>query len=71
MFTLDEKKYDETKMSEKGQVSYVQIQNIARRRQDLAMEIDNLNVLEKHYVSVLKEELPKEVKEDKNAKAKD
>jgi len=62
MFTLDEKKYDETKMSDKGQVSYVNIQNIANRRNQLAMEVDNLNVLEQHYVAILKEELPDEIK---------
>jgi len=65
MFTLDEKKYDETKMNDKGQVAFVQIQNISNRRNQIAMEVDNLNVLEKHYVDILKEELPEEVKEEK------
>ena len=62
MFTLDEKQYDETKMSDKGHVSYVNIQNSASRRNQLAMEQDNLNVLEQHYVAILKEELPEEIK---------
>jgi len=62
MFTLDEKQYDETKMSDKGRVSYVNIQNISNRRNQLAMEQDNLNVLEQHYVAILKEELPEEIK---------
>ena len=62
MFTLDEKQYDETKMSDKGKVSYVNIQNISNRRNQLAMEQDNFNVLEQHYVAILKEELPEEIK---------
>ena len=64
MFTLDEKKYDENKMNDKGKVAYVQIQNISNRRNQIAMEVDNLNVLEKHYVDILKEELPEEIKEE-------
>jgi hypothetical protein len=28
------------------------------------MEVDNLNVLEQHYVAILKEELPDEIKEE-------
>jgi hypothetical protein len=64
MFTLDEKQYDETKMSDKGKMSYVNIQNISNRRNQLAMEVDNLNVLEQHYVAILKEELPDEIKEE-------
>lgn len=60
MFTLDEKKYDETKMNEKGQTAFVQLQNIANKKNQLAMEADNLNVLETHYVTILKDELPSE-----------
>tara|TARA_R110000765_G_scaffold51527_1_gene103959 strand:+ start:90 stop:296 length:207 start_codon:yes stop_codon:yes gene_type:complete len=68
MFTLDEKQYDETKMSDKGKVSYVNIQNISNRRNQLAMEQDNLNVLEQHYVAILKEELPEEIKAEEKEK---
>ena len=60
MFTFDEKEYDETKLSDKGKVAFVQLQNLAQRKNQLSLEYDNMQILSKHYTSILKEELPKE-----------
>jgi len=60
MFTFDEKKYDETKLSDKGKVAFVQLQNLAQRKNQLSLEYDNMQILSNHYTSILKEELPKE-----------
>ncbi len=63
MFTLDEKQYDETKMNDKGKVAFVQIQNISNKKNQIALELENLNVLENHYLDIIKQELPSEEKE--------
>jgi len=63
MFTLDEKQYDETKMNDKGKVAFVQIQNISNKKSQIALELENLNVLENHYLKIIKQELPSEEKE--------
>jgi len=63
MFTLDEKQYDETKMNDKGKVAFVQIQNISNKKNQIALELENLNVLENHYLGIIKQELPSEEKE--------
>jgi len=63
MFTLDEKQYDETKMNDKGKVAFVQIQNISNKKSQITLELENLNVLENHYLEIIKQELPSEEKE--------
>jgi len=60
MFTFDEKEYDESKLSDKGKVALVQLQNIMNRNNQIAMEQDQINVLAQHYNAILKEELTKE-----------
>ena len=65
MFTLDEKKYDESKLNDEGKIAYVKLQNISNERTQLALKNDDLNVLQEHYSKVLKDNLPEEVKEEK------
>jgi len=60
MFHFDDKEYDETKLSDKGKVAFVQLQNLAQRKNQLSLEYDNMQILSNHYTSILKEELPKE-----------
>jgi len=60
MFTFDDKEYDESKLSDKGKVALVQLQNIMNRNNQIAMEQDQINVLAQHYNAILKEELTKE-----------
>ena len=67
MFTFDDKEYDENQLSDKGKIAFVQLQNLAQRRNQLSLEYDNLQILSKHYNDLLKEELPKE--EDKKKKS--
>jgi hypothetical protein len=67
MFTFDDKEYDENQLSDKGKIAFVQLQNLAQRRNQLSLEYDNLQILSKHYTDLLKEELPKE--EDKKKKS--
>jgi hypothetical protein len=51
MFTFDDKEYDETKLSDEGKVAFVQLQNLAQRRNQLSMEYDNLQILSNHYTT--------------------
>jgi hypothetical protein len=70
MFTFDDKEYDETKLSEEGKVAFVQLQNLAQRRNQLSMEYDNLQILSNHYTDILKTNLPEEVKEEESKESK-
>ena len=70
MFTFDDKEYDETKLSEEGKVAFVQLQNLAQRRNQLSMEYDNLQILSNHYTDILKTNLPEEVKEEEVKESK-
>ena len=65
MFTFDEKEYDESKLSDKGKVALLQLQNIMNRNNQIAMEQDQINVLAQHYNAILKEELSKEEVKEK------
>ena len=60
MFKFDDKEYDESKLSDKGKVAFIQLQNIMNRNNQISMEQDQINVLAQHYNAILKEELPKE-----------
>ena len=65
-FKFDDKDYDSDKLSEQGKIYLDKLQNILVRKNQLANEYSDIQVLEKHYTDLLKAELPKEeVKEDK------
>ena len=70
MFTLEDKKYDETKMNNEGKIAFVQLNNISNRDAQLNMEKENLKVLAEHYTNILKNNLPEEEKEEAEAKKK-
>lgn len=70
MFTFDDKEYDETKLSDEGKVAFINLQNLAQRRNQLSMEYDNLQILSNHYTDILKTNLPEEVKEEESKESK-
>ena len=70
MFTLEDKKYDETKMNNEGKIAFVQLNNISNRDAQLNMEKENLKVLADHYTNILKNNLPEEEKEEAKSKKK-
>jgi hypothetical protein len=70
MFQFDNVEYDETKLSDEGKVAFVQLQNLAQRRNQLSMEYDNLQILSNHYTEILKTNLPEEVKEEEAKESK-
>ncbi len=62
MFKIDEKEYDETKLSDKGKIAFFQLQQIAQKQTSLSLELQNTKILQNHHGEILKEELPKEEK---------
>jgi len=60
MFTLDEKEYDQTKLSDKGKIAFAQLQYVVQERSKLLLETDRLNTIEGANTAILKSELPKE-----------
>jgi len=68
-FKYDEKKYDSEKLSDKGKMYLSKIQNIQVSKDKLSLDYADCEILQKHYSSLLKDELPKEeVKKDKKSK---
>jgi len=57
MFKLNEKEYDETKLSDKGKALYQKLMKIGADKFDL-------DILANHYTTLLQAELPKEEKEN-------
>lgn len=64
MFNLDDKEYDESKMSEAGQIALSQIQIIKKKTFELDIEKQNLKVLSDYYFNVLKNNLPLDDEEE-------
>jgi len=53
MFTFNDKKYDETKLSEKGKAIWQKLIKIAEQKSDL-------DIVANHWTTQLQSELPKE-----------
>jgi|TARA_R100001143_G_C3234094_1_gene76084 hypothetical protein len=60
MITIDNKEYDETKLSEKARIAIAQLQLVAKNKYELTWSLQNQEVLQAHYSKVIQEELPKE-----------
>ena len=65
-FKFDDKDYDSEKLSDKGKVYLGRLQNIQVKLQQITLEVADINVLQKHYSELLKEELPKEEVKEAN-----
>ena len=65
-FKFDDKDYDSEKLSDKGKVYLGRLQNIQVKQQQITLEVADINVLQKHYSELLKEELPKEEVKEAN-----
>jgi len=64
MITIDDKKYDETKLSDEGKVALNNIQVINQNQSKLKINFDHNEILLKHYLDILKSNLPEEEKEE-------
>ena len=71
MFTLDDKQYDETKLSDEGKIALQNLQVINQDSNQLRVKLTHNEVLSKHYIEILKNNLPEEEKvEEKKEEAK-
>ena len=59
-FKIDNKDYDSEKLSDKGKIYFGKLQNLKSKLQQINLEIIDINILQKNYSELLKEELPKE-----------
>tara|TARA_R100000951_G_scaffold43115_2_gene36269 strand:- start:1992 stop:2207 length:216 start_codon:yes stop_codon:yes gene_type:complete len=64
MITIDDKKYDETKLSDEGKVALNNIQVINQDQNQLKLKFNHNDILLKHYLDILKKDLPEEMKEE-------
>ena len=67
-FTFDDKDYDSDILSDNGKLYLGKLQNISVRKNQLSLDYADCEVLQKHYIDLLKAELPKE--EEKQATKK-
>ena len=65
-FKFDEKDYDSEKLSDAGKLQLTKLQTLQIKKNELVSQFSDLQILEKHYTELLKNELPKdqEVKEE-------
>ncbi len=62
MFTLDDKQYDETKLNDEGKVALQNLQIINQDSTQLKVKLNHNEVLLKHYIDIVKNNLPEEEK---------
>ena len=70
MITIDDKQYDETKLSDEGKVALNNIQVINQDQGQLKVKFTHNEVLLKHYLDILKKHLPEEEKEEVKTETK-
>lgn len=62
MFTLDDKQYDENKLNDEGKIALQNLQVINQDSNQLKIKLNHNEILIKHYIDILKNNLPKEEK---------
>jgi hypothetical protein len=63
MFKLNEKEYDESKISKEGQIALSRLQQIQTDQNKIRVEFDHNEILIKHYMAILNEEIQSNAKE--------
>jgi hypothetical protein len=62
MFTLDDKQYDENKLNDEGKIALQNLQVINQDSTQLKVKLNHNEVLLKHYIDIVKNNLPEEEK---------
>jgi|TARA_R110002074_G_scaffold157284_2_gene314104 hypothetical protein len=70
MITINNKEYDEAKLSDKAKVAVNQLQVLRTRKAQLTLEYQNQDILQKHYSLMLEDELKQEEKKVNPKEAK-
>jgi len=72
MFTLDDKQYDENKLNDEGKVALQNLQIINQDSTQLKVKLNHNEILLKHYIDIVKNNLPEEEKvEEAKTEAKE
>ena len=64
MFKLNEKEYDESKISKECQIALSRLQQIQTDHNKIRVEFGHNEILIKHYMDILKEEIQSNAKVD-------
>jgi hypothetical protein len=67
-FTFDDKDYNSDLLSDNGKIYLGKLQNISVRKNQLSLDYADCEVLQKHYIDLLKAELPEEDKQEEKEK---
>jgi len=70
-FKFNDKDYDSDKLSDNGKLYLGKLQNIVARKNQLSLDYTDCEVLQKHYIDLLKTELSKEIKQENKEEKKD
>ena len=60
MITINNKEYDEEKLSDDAKLAYINIKNLQKDNGNLSLKMNNNNILIQHYSAILEKELLKE-----------
>ena len=67
-FKFDDKDYDSDILSDNGKLYLGKLQNISVRKNQLSLDYADCEVLQKHYIDLLKAELPEEEAKKESSK---
>ena len=71
-FKFDDKEYDDSKLSNEGKIAFQNLQLINQDSTQLKIKLTHNEVVIKHYLDILKNNLPEEeVKEDTKEEVKE
>jgi len=70
MITVNDKQYDETKLSDEGKVALQNIQVLNQDQNQLKIKFQHNEVLLKHYMDILTKNLPEPKKAEEKTDAK-
>jgi|TARA_R110000764_G_C10753822_1_gene352632 hypothetical protein len=59
-FTFEGKEFDDETLSNECKINVARIQNIVAKKNQLTLDYNELQVLENHYILLLRQELSKE-----------
>jgi hypothetical protein len=58
MFTLDGKEFDESKLEGKSKIAFNNVKQLTEKRNELAVELERIQVLIGHYSTIVKDNIP-------------
>jgi hypothetical protein len=63
-FKFDDKEYDSDKLSDAGKLYFNKLKLVQSKKNNLVFEFSDIQILEKHYTDLLKNEISKDDKKE-------